>query len=146
MNSVVSYLALAIKFSTVFLFGATGEIINQKSGHLNMGTPGIMYLGALGGIIGERIYIMSIPATQPLNPFMIVFMPIVFSILFGALGGLIFSFFTVTLHCNQNVTGLTLTTFHDASIDIRDYAERLLSRRRAKVDLAMADKKRDHEK
>ena len=111
MNSVVSFFALAIKFSTVFLFGATGEIINQKSGHLNMGTPGIMYLGALGGIIGERIYIASIPATQALNPFMIVFMPIVFSILFGALGGLVFSFFSVTLHCNQNVTGLTLTTF-----------------------------------
>ena len=110
MASVVSFLALAIKFSTVFLFGATGEIINQKSGHLNMGTPGIMYLGALGGILGERIYIASIPAEQALNPFMIVFLPVVFAIIFGALGGLLFSFFTVTLHCNQNVTGLTLTT------------------------------------
>ncbi len=111
MGYVVSFLSLAIKFSTVFLFGATGEIINQKSGHLNMGTPGIMYLGALGGIIGERIYLDSIVSTTPLNPFMIVFMPILFSIIFGAIGGAIFSFFTVTLHCNQNVTGLTLTTF-----------------------------------
>lgn len=110
MGSVISFLALAIKFSTVFLFGATGEIINQKSGHLNMGTPGIMYLGALGGILGERIYILSIPTSASLNPFLIVFIPIIFAILFGALGGLIFSFFTVTLHCNQNVTGLTLTT------------------------------------
>lgn len=110
MESVISFLSLAIKFSTVFLFGATGEIINQKSGHLNMGTPGIMYLGALGGILGERIYILSIPASASLNPFLIVFIPIIFAILFGALGGLIFSFFTVTLHCNQNVTGLTLTT------------------------------------
>lgn len=111
MNSVISFLSLAIKFSTVFLFGATGEIINQKSGHLNMGTPGIMYLGALGGILGERIYIMSIPATAPLNSVFIVLIPVLFAILFGALGGFIFSFFTVTLHCNQNVTGLTLTTF-----------------------------------
>ena len=110
MNNVVNFLALAIKFSTVFLFGTTGEIINQKSGHLNMGTPGIMYLGALGGILGERIYIASIPASQALNPFMIIFMPILFAIICGALGGLFFSFFTVTLHCNQNVTGLTLTT------------------------------------
>ena len=97
MNLFVSFLSMAIKFSTVFLFGATGEIINQKSGHLNMGTPGIMYLGALGGIIGERIYLSSIPATAPLNPFMIVFLPVVFAILFGAIGGAIFSFFTVTL-------------------------------------------------
>ena len=110
MNPVVSFLSLAIKFATVFLFGATGEIINQKSGHLNMGTPGIMYLGALGGIVGERIYIMPVAADQPLNSIMIVFVPIIFAIIFGALGGLIFSFFTVTLHCNQNVTGLTLTT------------------------------------
>lgn len=111
MTQVISFLASAIKFSTVFLFGATGEIINQKSGHLNMGTPGIMYLGALGGIVGERIYIASIASDIPLNPFMIVFMPILFAMIFGAIGGVIFSFFTVTLHCNQNVTGLTLTTF-----------------------------------
>ena len=42
--------------------------------------------------------------------------------------------------------GMLAECLHDASIDIRDYAERLLSRRRAKADLAMADKKRDHEK
>ena len=104
MNSVVSFLSLAIKFSTVFLFGATGEIINQKSGHLNMGTPGIMYFGALGGIVGERIYIVACNGA-PLNSLLIVFIPMLFAILFGAIGGLIFSFFTVTLHCNQNVTG-----------------------------------------
>ena len=107
---MIKFLASAIKFSTVFLFGATGETINQKAGHLNMGTPGIMCLGGLGGVIGERIYIASVPASASLNPFMVFFMPVLFAMLFGALGGLIFSFFTVTLHCNQNVTGLTLTT------------------------------------
>ena len=76
-----------------------------------MGTPGIMGLGAVGALIGERIYIASISATASLNPFMVLFMPILFAIIFGGIGGLLFSFFTVTLHCNQNVTGLTLTTF-----------------------------------
>ena len=33
------------------------------------------------------------------------------TLIFGALGGLFFSFLTVTLRCNQNVVGLTLTTF-----------------------------------
>lgn len=109
MNSFVSFLSMALKFSTVFLFGATGEIINQKSGHLNMGTPGIVYLGALGGVIGERIYIIALNGA-PMNSFLVVLIPILFAIIFGAVGGFIFSFFTVTLHCNQNVTGLTLTT------------------------------------
>ncbi|MBP5216741.1 MAG: ABC transporter permease [Bacilli bacterium] len=111
MVEVITFLALAIKSATVFLFGATGEIINQKSGHLNMGTPGIMYLGALGGILGEKIYLDAIGPEGVMNPLAIVFIPVLFAILFGAVGGLIFSFFTVTLHCNQNVTGLTLTTF-----------------------------------
>lgn len=106
---MIEFLALVLKFSTVFLFAATGETINQKSGHLNMGTPGIVFLGGLGGVIGERIYIIALNGA-PMNAFMVVFMPVLFAVVFGAIGGLVFSFFTVTLHCNQNVTGLTLTT------------------------------------
>ena len=106
----VAFLARAIKFATVFIFGSTGETITEKSGHLNMGIPGIMYLGALGGILGERIYIDAVGANN-LNGFMVLFMPILFAMLFASLGGLLFSFFTVTLKCNHNVTGLTITTF-----------------------------------
>ena len=107
----VAFLAKTIKSASVFIFGSTGETLTEKSGHLNMGIPGIMYLGALGGILGERIYIDSLPQGAALNLFMVVFMPIIFALLFAALGGLLFSFFTVTLKCNHNVTGLTLTTF-----------------------------------
>ena len=107
----IAFLAKAIKAAAVFIFGSTGETITEKSGHLNMGIPGIMYLGALGGILAERIYIDTVPAGQALNGFMVVFLPIIFAMLFAALGGLLFSFFTVTLKCNHNVTGLTLTTF-----------------------------------
>jgi len=106
----VGFLAKAIKFATVFIFGSTGETITEKSGHLNMGIPGIMYLGALGGILGQRIYIDSTNG-GPLNGFMVLFMPMLFAMLFAAIGGLLFSFFTVTLKCNHNVTGLTITTF-----------------------------------
>ena len=108
----VAFLASAIKFATVFIFGSTGETITEKSGHLNMGIPGIMYLGAMGGILGEKIYVSSVGFNAAAyNGFMIIFMPIVFAMLFAALGGLLFSFFTVTLKCNHNVTGLTITTF-----------------------------------
>ncbi|MBE6141775.1 MAG: ABC transporter permease [Erysipelotrichaceae bacterium] len=107
----VAFLARAIKFATVFIFGSTGETITEKSGHLNMGIPGIMYLGALGGILGERVYLDSIGPETALNPFLVLFMPMLFAMLFAAVGGLLFSFFTVTLKCNHNVTGLTITTF-----------------------------------
>ena len=108
---LIAFLAKAIKAASVFIFGSTGETLTEKSGHLNMGIPGIMYLGALGGLLGERIYISSVPASVQLNGFMIIFMPLLFSVLFAALGGALFSFFTVTLKCNHNVTGLTITTF-----------------------------------
>ena len=106
----VAFLTRAIKASTVFIFGSTGETITEKSGHLNMGTPGIMYMGAFGGILGLRMY-FDIIKNGPMNGFLIIFIPIIFAMLFAALGGLIFAFFTVTLKCNHNVTGLTLTTF-----------------------------------
>ena len=105
----VAFLAKTIKAASIYIFGSTGEIVTEKSGHLNMGIPGIMFMGALGGILGENIWLTA--SGNNLNPFMILFMPIIFAVLFAALGGLLFSFFTVTLRCNHNVTGLTLTTF-----------------------------------
>lgn len=108
----VTFIRNAIRFSTIFLFGSTGEIITEKSGHLNMGTPGIMCLGGIGAVLGERLYLLTIGNDVDLiNPFLCVFIPVIMTLLFGALGGLFFSFLTVTLRCNQNVVGLTLTTF-----------------------------------
>ena len=109
---IITLIRNAIRFSTVFLFGSTGEIITEKSGHLNMGTPGIMCLGGIGAVLGERLYMLTIANDVDLiNPFLCVLFPLIMTIIFGALGGLFFSFLTVTLRCNQNVVGLTLTTF-----------------------------------
>lgn len=99
----------AIRMMAVYIFGASGDTIIEKGGHLNMGVPGIMFLGALGGIIGENIYANSVGGA--LNPFLVVFVPLIFALLFGAIGGLLYCFLTVTLKCNQNVVGLALTTF-----------------------------------
>ena len=108
----VTFIRNAIRFSTIFLFGSTGEIITEKSGHLNMGTPGIMCLGGIGAVLGEKMYLTMIGNDVDLiNPFLCVLFPLIMTILFGVLGGLFFSFLTVTLRCNQNVVGLTLTTF-----------------------------------
>ena len=49
---IISLLVKAIRMGTIFLFGSTGETVMEKSGHLNLGIPGIMCMGAFGGCAG----------------------------------------------------------------------------------------------
>ncbi len=90
------------------LFGSTGEILTEKSGHLNLGIPGIMYVGAISGVAGAFLYEQS---TATLNPFLAILIPFLACLIGATLMGLIYCFLTVTLRANQNVTGLALTTF-----------------------------------
>ena len=105
---IKAFIVSSIPLGVPLLFGSTGEIITEKSGHLNLGIPGIMYVGGIGGVIGAFLYEQSV---EVLNPFLAVFIPLICSIIGSALMGLIYSFLTVTLRANQNVTGLALTTF-----------------------------------
>ena len=52
MSEVVTWIIGAVPIFAIFLFGAVGEIITEKSGHLNLGIPGIMCFGGMGGIFG----------------------------------------------------------------------------------------------
>ena len=47
------------------LYGSTGEILTEKSGNLNLGIPGIMYVGGICGVIGAFFYEQSVPARPP---------------------------------------------------------------------------------
>lgn len=106
-------------FSTIFfknaviqgiplLYGATGEILTEKSGNLNLGIPGIMYMGGIGGLVASFLYESS---TENPNMIVSVVLAVTCAFLLAMLGGLIYSVLTVTLRANQNVTGLALTTF-----------------------------------
>lgn len=90
------------------IYGSTGEILTEKSGNLNLGIPGIMYVGAISGVIGAFLYEQS---ATTLNPALGILIPLLACILGSVLMGLIYCFLTVTLRANQNVTGLALTTF-----------------------------------
>lgn len=105
------FLHNAIRFAAVFIFGSTGEIIIEKSGHLNLGIPGIMCFGAVGGCIGEQIYMNSVANGSPESAFGAVMLGILFAMLFAGMMGLLYGYMTISLRCNQNVTGLTITTF-----------------------------------
>ena len=108
MTQVLSILQAAIVFGTVILYGAMGEILTEKSGNLNLGVPGIMYLGGIAGLAGSFLYETSCAAP---NGFVGLLIALACALIASALAGLLYSFLTITLRANQNVTGLTLTIF-----------------------------------
>ena len=105
---IVSFFPRAVMQGIPLLFGSTGEILTEKSGNLNLGIPGIMYVGGISGVIGAFFYEQS--AAQ-MNGFLAVLIPLLCSLLGSLLMGLLYCFLTVTLRANQNVTGLAMTTF-----------------------------------
>ena len=53
---MLAFLVSAIRLGMTFLLGSTGETITEKSGHLNLGTPGVMCVGAACGCYAEYLY------------------------------------------------------------------------------------------
>lgn len=98
MDMFLNFLVAAVGAGVPLLFGTVGEIICEKTGHLNLGVEGMMSLGACAGfLVGYQTdsFVAALIA----------------SAVAGALGALIYAVLTVTFMANQNVTGLTLTIF-----------------------------------
>jgi len=108
MTTIIIFIQKAIAQGIAILFGATGEILTEKSGNLNLGIPGLMYMGGIAGLIGAFIYEKGNP--NP-NGFIGLLISMFCALAVSALGALIYSVLTITLRANQNVTGLALTTF-----------------------------------
>ena len=108
MNLLMTFIQKAIGQGVAILFGATGEIVTEKSGNLNLGIPGIMYMGGISGLMGAFFYENG---KENPNGFVGLLIAFLATLIVSALGGLIYSFLTITLRANQNVVGLALTTF-----------------------------------
>lgn len=109
---IIQFICRAILLGVPLLYGSTGEIITEKSGHLNLGIPGIMYVGAISGVVGSFLYENACGNNADnMNAFLTIIIPLICALAGSTIMGLIYSFLTVTLHANQNVTGLALTTF-----------------------------------
>ena len=109
MFDIISFIPRAVVQGIPLLLGSTGETLTEKSGNLNLGIPGIMYVGAISGVIGAFFYEQ---ATQnQVDPTLAILIPLLSCMLGSLLMGLLYCFLTVTLRANQNVTGLALTTF-----------------------------------
>ena len=103
-----SFLPRAVMQGIPLLYGSTGEILTEKSGNLNLGIPGIMYIGAISGVVGGFFYQNSAARVQPVPAILI---PLLCCLAGSLLTSLLYCFLTVTLKANQNVTGLAITTF-----------------------------------
>ena len=108
---ILSFIHRAVMQGIPLLYGSTGEILTEKSGNLNLGIPGIMYVGGISGVIGSFLYENSLADRSNANAFLIIAIPLCCCLLGSLIMGLIYSFLTTTLRANQNVTGLALTTF-----------------------------------
>lgn len=98
MEFVTNFLQADIRTATPLLLAALGLVFSERAGIVNIGTEGIMLTGAMMGCVGSNMFGSS-------------FMGALFAMMGGALAGIIFAFFTVTLRANQIVVGTALNIF-----------------------------------
>lgn len=93
---VVSIIISVFAAATPLLLAATGELIVERSGVLNLGVEGMMIIGAVSGFAAAQV---------TGNPYLGALV----AIFAGALFSLLFAFLTLSLAANQVATGLALT-------------------------------------
>ena len=75
-NFLLAFIPRAIVQGIPLLYGSTGEIITEKSGNLNLGIPGVMYVGAISGVIGSFFYERSAGSAAAMNPVLAAGFPV----------------------------------------------------------------------
>lgn len=108
---LINFFVGAVALGVVLLYGCLGETLMEKAGQLNLGIPGIMCMGTAGGCFGVALYMNGLPSAENAVWLSLILISILFSVIFSVLTGAIYAFLTVTLRCNQNITGLAITTF-----------------------------------
>jgi ABC-type uncharacterized transport system permease subunit len=98
MELLANILISAMIAATPLVFAATGELVAERSGVLNLGVEGMMVIGAIAAfsaIIATKSVVLALAA----------------AILGGAVMGALFGVLTLTLRANQVASGLALTMF-----------------------------------
>lgn len=103
---LVRFIPRAVGQGIPLMFGCVGETLTEKSGHLNLGTAGVMYVGGICGVIGAFLYETK---AETMNPVLGVLIPLLSCILGSLLMGLLYCFLTVTLRVSMSpVTNIWL--------------------------------------
>lgn len=108
MDNLFNFLTAAVLAACPLLLGTLGEGLTEKSGNLNLGVEGMMFMGGVAGLAGSFYYERSV--AEP-SAVMSVMIALLCAFLAAAFGALLFSIITITFRANQNVTGLALTIF-----------------------------------
>ena len=110
MFSLITFLHRAIMQGIPLLFGSTGEIMTEKSGNLNLGIPGVMYIGGMSGVIGAFLYENSLSSPSDAVGFLAVMIPLLCCALGSLLAGLSrgYESDTVTKKITINARSFTL--------------------------------------
>ena len=95
---IVSILISVVAAATPLLLAATGELVVEKSGVLNLGIEGMMLMGAVAGVA----------ATMTTDSW---FLGLIAAAIAGGVFSMIFGVLALSLRANQVASGLALTIF-----------------------------------
>ena len=95
---IIASIMTMMTAATPLVFAATGELVAERSGVLNLGVEGMMLIGAVFGFAAVTL------TGEPL-------IGLAAAIVKGALASMIFGVLTLSLLSNQVATGLALTIF-----------------------------------
>ena len=99
---LVGLIAATLRVATPLIYASIGEVLVERSGILNLGIEGIMFLGAFVG------FAVAFTAEEA-GLAAYLWIGLLSAIIAGMLMGLLMGFFSVTLGVNQHVSGLGIT-------------------------------------
>jgi simple sugar transport system permease protein len=112
MELVIETILTIVSLATPILLAATGELVAEKSGVLNLGVEGMMLCGAIAGF--AIAFTCSDPDLGDAHPWLAAAGPwlgVVAAAAAGLVASLLFGFMTLTLGANQVASGLALVIF-----------------------------------
>lgn len=97
-TAIIGIITSGIRLATPYLFASLGEMFAQRSGVVNLGTEGVMLMGAFMGYYA---------LLQTGNPWL----GLLVALLTGAAMGLLMAVISVTMQAEQGISGIGLTLF-----------------------------------
>jgi ABC-type uncharacterized transport system permease subunit len=112
IDLVIAAILTIVNITTPILLAATGELVVEKSGVLNLGVEGMMLCGAIAGfavtfVCSDPDLIASLPWLATAGPWV----GVIAAAIAGALASALFGFMVLTLGANQVASGLALVIF-----------------------------------